>query len=34
MDTGYNPTEFENEILSFWKKKKIYNKQKKLYAKL
>ncbi len=30
--SAYNPTAFEKEILSFWKKKKIYEKQKKLYV--
>ena len=30
--TSYEPTRFEPEILAFWAKKKIYEKQKKLYA--
>ncbi|UCD03671.1 MAG: isoleucine--tRNA ligase [Candidatus Woesearchaeota archaeon] len=30
---SYEPTKVEKEILSFWKKKKVYEKQKKLYAK-
>ena len=32
MDAKYEPAKFEQDILSFWKKKKIYEKQKKLYA--
>src|SRR3989344_5102213 len=32
MDSKYEPAKFEQDILSFWKKKKIYEKQKKLYA--
>ena len=30
--TSYEPVKFEHEILDFWAKKKIYEKQKKLYA--
>jgi isoleucyl-tRNA synthetase len=33
MTDNYEPTKFEPEILDFWAKKKIYEKQKKLYAK-
>ncbi|HIH14593.1 MAG TPA: isoleucine--tRNA ligase [Nanoarchaeota archaeon] len=31
MQAGHNPVAFEKEILDFWSKKKIYDKQKKLY---
>jgi isoleucyl-tRNA synthetase len=33
MSDNYEPTKFEPEILDFWAKKKIYDKQKKLCAK-
>ncbi|MFH0869058.1 MAG: isoleucine--tRNA ligase [archaeon] len=32
MPENYNPVQFEHEILTFWAKKGIYEKQKKLYA--
>ncbi len=32
MDVKFEPAKFEPEILSFWKKRKIYEKQKKMYA--